>query len=99
MALGADGSAATVTTLAGDDDADYDADHDTAAERGDSTGAPELHTATITIPTGERTFLVEDEQLQIRAEVDAAGAGTSEVWVKGMKVKCRRVLTDIRGTA
>ena len=99
VTLGADGSPAVVATLAGDDDADYDADHDTAVKRGDDTGAPELHTATITIPEGERALLLENEQLQIRAEVDNAGAASSVVTVKGAKVKCHRTLTNIRGTA
>lgn len=92
---GADGSAATVVTLAGDVDADYDAAHNSAAERGDDTGAPELHTATVTIPTSERVFLAEGERLQVRVEVDAAGAATSVVTVKGARIKCHQVHTDV----
>ena len=93
--LGANGAAATLATLAGDVDADYDAAHNTAAERGLDTAAPELHTAEITIPTTEQALLLEGEQLQVRVEADAAGAGTSVITVKSARIRCRQVHTDV----
>jgi hypothetical protein len=39
----------TGTSPKGDIDGDYDAAHNTAAERGDDTGAPEYHTAQVTL--------------------------------------------------
>lgn len=70
----ADGAATTVAILAGDDNADYDAAHNTKAERLDATGAPELHRATITIPLGAQAYLADNEMLELIVMVlDAAG--------------------------
>ncbi len=67
----ADGSGATGSVLAGDDNADYDTGHDTLSER---YGAGS-HTVTVTIPTGEQAFLADGEQLYIKATVtDGASA-------------------------
>ena len=69
--LPATGSGATAAVLAGDDNADYDAAHDTKAERL-TTGS---HTLTVSIPSGERAFLAADEILALRCKVtDAATA-------------------------
>jgi hypothetical protein len=74
--LPANGSGATAAVLAGDDNADYDADHDTKAER--LTAAS--HTLTVTIPAGEQAFLAADEILALRCKVvDAATANLALV--------------------
>lgn len=66
---GADGAARTAAVLFGEDNADYDAAHDTAAERGDDTGGPELHLATVT-DAGTPAYLATGESLLLRCYVD-----------------------------
>ena len=67
----ADNAAPAVPVLLGGDlDAHYDAAHNTAAERGDATGAPEQHTLVMTLPTP--TYLGTDEQLLLRCFCDGA---------------------------
>jgi hypothetical protein len=75
--LGADGAAHNTpsSTLAGDNDAHYDAAHDTAAERGDDTAAPELHKAVITVPSPAYLTTRELLRLKITVDGDAGGAG------------------------
>jgi hypothetical protein len=90
LAVPAHGSGvAAATVLAGDDDDDYDADHDTAAER----NAVDDHTAVVTIPEAEQEFLGKDEWLQIRVAVD--GSATGQLNVKGGVLRCALVPTDI----
>lgn len=73
--LPANGSAASAAILAGDDDSDYDADHNTLAERILDTAAPQLHTAVVTIPTGEQAYLATGEQLYLEVKfADQSGA-------------------------
>jgi hypothetical protein len=73
--LPSDESGATGAVLAGDADADYDTEHATKAARLDATANPELHTATVTIPTGEQAYLATGEQLWLRVKCkDNAGA-------------------------
>ncbi len=73
--LPANGVAATGAILAGDSDSDYDADHNTLAERILDTGAPQLHTAVVTIPTGEQAYLATGEQLYLEVKMaDQSGA-------------------------
>lgn len=76
--LPADNASGVPTTRAGATDANYDSDHDTAAERVLDTGAPQKHTATITVPTASRRFIADDEIYSIVIKVieanDAAGA-------------------------
>ena len=73
--LAADGASPTAAVVFGDQDADYDANHNTAAKRADNTGAPELHRADITDAAGA-AYLAADEQLVLRIIVDGdAGAG------------------------
>lgn len=78
VTLGADGAGPTGVVLFGDLDAQYDAAHNTAAERGDNTGAPELHRAEITFAAG--TYIGAEEQLMIRVLVDG-DAGPAGVFV------------------
>ena len=74
---GADGAARTAAIVFGEDNLDYDAAHDTAAERGDDTAAPELHLAVVT-DAGVPAYLGAGESLMLRCfvEGDAGGAGT-----------------------
>lgn len=74
------GSNATASVLAGDADADYDADHNTLAERILDTGAPQYHTTTITIPTGEQEYMLTGEQLYLEIKFsDQSGANANLV--------------------
>lgn len=75
----ADGTIPTAAVLGGDADADYDAAHDTAAERGDDTGAPEYHKLTMT-PTGNVAYLGAENGLCLRLTVDG-DAGPNGVFV------------------
>lgn len=74
---GADNAARTAAVVFGEDNADYDAAHNTAVERGDDTAAPELHLATIT-DAGTPAFIGAGETLKLRCYVDgdAGAAGT-----------------------
>ena len=74
--LPANGSGATAAVLAGDADADYDAAHDTKAER----LAAASHTLTVTIPVGEQAYLAANEILALRCKViDASTANLALV--------------------
>lgn len=73
--LPANGSAAKGAILAGDADGDYDTDHNTLAKRILDTAAPQLHTAVVTIPTGEQAYLTTGEQLYLEVKfADQSGA-------------------------
>lgn len=73
---GADDAARTAAVLFGDDNADYDAAHNTAIERGDDSTGPELHKVTVA-DAGTPGFLGAGETLLLRVYVDgdAGGAG------------------------
>jgi hypothetical protein len=73
---GADDAARTAAVIFGDADGDYDAAHDTAAERGDDTTNPELHLATVT-DAGTPAYLGAGESLLFRFYCD--GAATSDI--------------------
>ena len=69
--LPADGSGASATVIAGDDEADLDASHNTNALR----LASGSHTLTVTIPTGEQAYLTTGEQLYLEVKfADQSGA-------------------------
>ena len=76
---GADGAARTAAVLFGEDNADYDAAHNTAVERGDDTGAPELHLAVVT-DAGAPAYLATGESLRLRVYVDG-DVGAAGVFV------------------
>lgn len=87
----ADGSAPSAPTLLGGDaDGHYDAAHDTAAERGDDTGAPENHTSTMTLPTP--AYLGDGEELLVKFVV--TDPGTSVVILKDIVVLGSETLLD-----
>lgn len=71
---GADGSAPTAAVLFGDDDADYDAAHNTTAERIDSTGAPEEHFIQM-LNAGALTPLAPGVVLKLRIFCDGSAGG------------------------
>ena len=75
---GADGSARTAAEIVGADNADYDAAHNTAIERGDNFGAPELHLAVVT--DAAPAYLGTGESLLLRVYVDG-DAGAAGVFV------------------
>ena len=83
---GADGAAPTAAVLFGEDNADYDAAHDTPAKRGDDTAAPELHKATIT-DAGAPAFLAANESLLLRVYVDGGAGGASDVVVNDVNLQ------------
>jgi len=67
----ADGADAASAILAGDDNVDYDAAHDTTAER----IAAGSHTLTVTIPVGEQAYAADGEVFALRVRIkDAATA-------------------------
>ena len=67
----ADSSASTGAILAGDDDADYDTNHNTDAKR----YAAASHTLTVTIPEGEQVYEATGVQYYVKVAVtDAASS-------------------------
>lgn len=64
----------TATTAGGDVNGDYDTAHDTAAERGDDTGAPEYHTCTVDL-SGSSVSQNDRIRLEVQVDGDAGGAG------------------------
>ena len=75
----ADGSAvAAPAVYGGSTDAEYDAAHNTAAERGDDTGAPEHHTMVMTVAAP--AYLGDGVELLLRIFCD--GAATSAIIIR-----------------
>ena len=91
---GADGAARTAAVLFGDADEDYDADHDTAAKRGDDTGAPELHLAIVT-DAGTPAYLAAGETLLLRCFVDGDAGPASVVTVTSAVLLFSETLVDL----
>jgi hypothetical protein len=92
MDFTADNAIPTAAIVAGATDAEYDADHNTAAERGDDTTNPEEHVMTMTpaVPTPVvQGATAIGQYIQVAAE--CAGAAGSVVIVKGLDV----VMTDL----
>jgi len=73
---GDDGSAPTAAVAMGEDDADYDDDHNTSTERGDDTAGPELHKVVMR-NAGAKVTVAEGDVLKLRifCDGDAGGAG------------------------
>jgi len=76
------------TVVAGEDNADYDGDHENAAERVLDTEAPQNHTLTMTIPVADRTPIGTDESRLIVVKVIEADNGSNalDINVKGIIV-------------
>jgi hypothetical protein len=91
---GADGVTRTAVVLFGEDNADYDASHNTAAERGDHTGAPELHLAIVT-DAGVPVFLGAGESLKLRCFVEGNPGGTSVVTITDANLLYTEALVDL----
>lgn len=82
--LRAHGINTNAVLLGGDQDAHYDAAHDTAAERSDVGGPARYHTATITFPVGfQQAYLLEGERIEIEAVVTPDVAGLADITLLG----------------
>lgn len=90
--MGANGASPTAAVLFGEDDADYDEDHNTAAERGLDTAAPQLHRAILT-DAGTPAYLAADESLWLRIKV--IDPGTAVVIVREAKLRFSETLVDL----
>jgi len=88
---GADNAARTAAVIVGEADADYDAAHDTAAERGDDTTAPELHLAVVTDAAGA-AYVGAGETLLLRFVV--VDPGTSVVVLTSAVLLYSETLVD-----
>jgi hypothetical protein len=75
----ANGVAATGAIMAGDADTDYDAAHDTNAER----LTEGIHTTTVTIPTDEQAYVADGEQHWMRVKVVDASTGNLALAITG----------------
>lgn len=84
---------AAATLLAGDADADYDSNHNTAVKRGSDTAAPALHTATMQIPSGEQAFATTGKEYSVKFVV--VDPGTSAVALVSMHLLCARRDLDV----
>lgn len=91
---GADGAARTAAVLFGEDNADYDAAHDTPTKRGDHTGAPELHLAVIT-DAGTPAFLGAGQSLKVRIMVEGDPGGASVVTITNINLLYTEALVDL----
>ena len=67
--------------MAGDDDADYDASHNTDAAR----WAAGTHTLTVTIPTGEQAYAVAGERFAARVRVKDAATANLAFTITGLE--------------
>lgn len=88
---GADGASPTAAVVFGDANGDYDAAHDTAAERGDDTANPELHLATVT-DAGTPAYVGTGEALLFRFKV--VDPGTSDVVLKSAILTYSETMND-----
>ena len=79
---GANGAARTAVCLFGDDNADYDADHNTSAKRGLDTANPQLHLAVVT-DAGTPAYLGAGETLKLRCFVEGDPGGLGTVVITG----------------
>lgn len=92
---GADGAAPTAAVLFGDDNADYDGDHNSVAERCDVTGAPELHKVTL-IDAGAPAYVGAGETLVLRIFADDnGGGGTGDLVVTSAVLQYSETLVDL----
>jgi hypothetical protein len=97
MTLPAVGAAAgpTYVVLAGDVDAHCSHQYDTAAERGDSTGLPSIHTSLVTIPVASRAYLRQDNVLRMVFWDEHVGPVNHEVHIYGADLKFNETLVDL----
>jgi hypothetical protein len=83
-----DGSIPTIASPA----VSYDAAHDSAAERGDSTGAPEQHTCVVTVDTP--AYIADDVGYQILVTCDDTTGGGAVIAIYGVTLKFSETLVD-----
>ena len=81
--LPTDGSGASASVLAGDDDADYDTDHNTNAKR----LAAGSHTLVVTIPVGEQAYAADREAYYARIRVKDASTANLTFVLNGIVAK------------
>jgi hypothetical protein len=91
---GANGAARTAVCLFGDDNADYDADHNTDAERGLDTANPQLHLAVVT-DAGAPAYLEAGESLKLRCFVESDPGGNGAFVVTGATMAYSQTLGDL----
>lgn len=84
-------AAATLLDGAAAQDANYDAAHNTAAERGDDTAAPEKHTSNLTL--GTPVYAVTGTVYYVKFVV--VDPGTSVVVLRTLTLLCSRRLIDL----
>lgn len=92
--MGADNAARTMAVLYGEDDLDYDSEHNTAGKRGDSTTAPELHRAVIT-DAGTPAYLGTDENLWVRIFCNDSTGGGAVLDVTSIKIRYAATYVDV----
>ena len=78
-----DGNASVGSILAGDDDADYDASHNTDLLR----WAAGNHTITVTIPTGEQAYALAGERFAARVRVKDLATASLAMTITGMEAE------------
>lgn len=81
----------TTAVLFGETDGDYDADHNTAAKRGDGVAGPEIHRASVT-DAGTPVYLGLDEFLMFRFRMN--GAASSSIHLEVAALKYSETLVD-----
>lgn len=91
---GADNAARAAAVLFGEDDADYDGAHNTAAKRGDDTAAPELHLAIVT-DAGAPAYVGAGESLLLRCFVDGDAGAAGVVTVTDAVLLYSETLVDL----
>lgn len=91
VAVPADNAAVAAPAIYGGSlDAEYDAAHNTAAERGDDTTGPELHTMVMTVAAP--AYLGDGTQLLLRIFCD--GATTSVIIIKSAVLLYSELIND-----
>lgn len=81
--LPADGSGASASVIAGDDEADLDTDHNTNAKR----LAAGSHTLVVTIPTGEQAYAADGEAYYVRIRVKDSSTANLTFVLNGIVAK------------
>lgn len=94
VTMGADGAAPTTVAIGGLSNDDYDGSHNTPAERGDNTGAPELHRIVMTLPAP--VYLPIDAQLLLEVRVDGDAGGAGVFVLNAAKAVFTETLVDLK---
>ncbi|MBU2559237.1 MAG: hypothetical protein KJ578_15780 [Bacteroidetes bacterium] len=81
------------TLLGGDQNAHYDANHDTPAKRADWTGAPEYHRAEVTLPAP--AYFTVGQHLLVRFFVDGEAGGAANITLRQIMIQANETLVDL----